>query len=520
MIEGDFGIKLVSDDGATSTIIPARNADLSSLDIKKDKNNNDFLSGTITLSGNDFDLVLHERITRNKTQLEVVYGDYWGLMKTTGVYFYDTRVCKLEVGDPEEFDSIINLEFNPVNTRLDFQYDSYIYNVWGIGSYQQYYDDFVTCSVNPNPPDWEAGKIYNGYTDYGGGSIAGDSDVAVYHNSKKWLSITPGNDSEPGVNEGTFRWLETPSLSTIGQERSKYNFDEDAKYNKLLKYWYKGGCSISTYTAEILGVNIKRELQTQLQEYGYDLATDWLTYPKSINPRYEDKLWIVSTEIKTVCTAFELIEIIQQLFNCEYVVKDNQLKFVWQGDRNNNWNNYLLREHDLRGIGIYEWANSEDRNVKRHVLKFTESDLETHDNSTIEYDNNYTEEAAVQGAFDVDLVYSFNKGDTPCIVTTDDDDEIDEPNTALIPSFLHETFYFVDREFKEGIFNGNSVTLQLGFFEDASIELDGSYDLNSFDLEYQFKIDELTTPDQYGICEEVKYNINDNVYTLKLKTRN
>jgi hypothetical protein len=117
--------------------------------------------------------------------------------------------------------------------------------------------------------------------------------------------------------------------------------------------------------------------------------------------------------------------------------------------------------------------------------------------------------------------------ETPCIITIESSGEISENaagvyNQYLIPSLLHETFYFVEREFTQGMFNENLVTLQLGFFEETSRELTGDYDFDDWDLEFPILINKLTSSpnDQFAICDEVKYSFEKNEFTLKLRTRN
>jgi hypothetical protein len=461
-------------------------------------------------------------------------------MKTNGAYNYATHVCTLEIGNPETFESIINLEFKPGNVNLDFEYNSWNHKIYSTQGYSPV--TYGEC-VGVSPLEWNASTVFERATPTGGGNFVGDQnsvriDTNIGNTYYSLQSSNQGNDpldeafpEDPNVGF----WFTPPGASpllpniTWGQERARYKFDEDAKSNVGIFgvdyfFWYLPSCGSGYYTAKLIGVNIKDQLQNQLQNYGFDLHSDWLDYPKNINTLYENKLWLASTDMKMKTTAFELMEIIQHAFNCDYVVKDGLLKFIWEGDRYSTWDSGLPPEHNLESIDIFDWKDSENKDVKRHVLKFTDSILGTHDNSVIEYDNNFIEDANISPNFDVDLTYSINETDTPCLITTDEYNTISKDvalyNPYLVPSLLHETFYFVGREYKTGTFNGNLVTLQQGFFEKASTELAGSYNFDNWDLEFPIKINELTTSPQFAICDEVKYNFKDNNYTLKLRTRN
>ena len=511
------------------SVRPLTTADTISLSFVKDEFNKVFISGSVTLSSIDFDYVLNERVNNGVTHIEVISGSITGLMETNGDINYNARVCTLKVSSPERFDSIINLEFVPTNNALEFEYNSY--NVKEYASPAYVPDGYDECT--DLPLEWNFYTEFDSAQEISPGVWLGDQNNIRIDDGvagQTYISIQSnniGHDPLDELNPTTSPvWWYLPTGSeiprTLGQVRSQYKFDDAAEYNEYNKYWFLPGCIGSVLTGTVAGVNIKTAIQEQLEDNGFTLDDDWLEYPKSINSLYEDSLWLASTEIKEKTTLFELISIIKEAFNCDYVVTDDVLKFIWKGDRYNTWNSSLPSEHDLRDIDIYEWKDSSTKNVKRHVLKFTESSLSTHKNSIIEYDNEFTDEADVSPNFDVDFVYSFNEGDTPCLITSDSSGDLISSNPYLVPSLLHETFYFVDREFKEGTFDGNSVTLQLGFFEEASRELPGNYIFDNWDLEYPILINNLTddSGDQFAVCDEVKYSVENNNYTLKLRTRN
>jgi len=487
-------------------------SDIRGLEIIKNKFNEIHLGGEVIFTGDDFDYLLVKK-RAEVLELELLYGDsntIIGYITLAGDWDYATKTAKLNVnlsGLYQSFERLLDNEKKYPSSNVEFNYDSYIYNVWGIGAYQVFYDDFVTCSANPNPPDWVDGKIYNGLTDYGSGAKAGDSDVAAYHNSKKWLSISPGNDSEPAIANP--RWLETPSMTTIGQERAPYQFSETAKLDDDLQRWYGGGCTADTYTNTTRGFGLSGVIMDILLTTGFSLATDWLHYPSSFNPKYPD-LYITNTEAAEAITLTEAIAYIEMFFNVEYRLSGTELLFRHGSELIQPYKGVYPDSHNFENrIDIRLFKKDAKDEVFEHRLKFSKSPLETHIDSVIEYNNTFVDSNTIEGNFDVDFQFTTNTGGKNCPVLLLPNNKIDVDNTAFVPSLLHENFYFFGREFKTGLFNDVETLFILSYKEQTNFEAGPELNLNELDYQYNCLL-------KYGLgrFESVSFNIQSNKYKI------
>ena len=130
------------------------------LNIVKDKRSRTYLSGKVTFTGAQYDYVLNQR-RNSKLSMDISYGipsssqSVKGSMSLVGEWNYRGRVCTLDVTSNDEYDAferlLDNEEYYPTS-NIEFDYTSWIDNVWGTGAYQGLYDEYVNCSAKPDPP--------------------------------------------------------------------------------------------------------------------------------------------------------------------------------------------------------------------------------------------------------------------------------------------------------------------------------------------------------------------------------
>ncbi|GAH10495.1 unnamed protein product, partial [marine sediment metagenome] len=114
-----------------------------------------------------------------------------------------------------------------------------------------------------------------------------------------------------------------------------------------------------------------------------------------------------------------------------------------------------------------------------------------HANSVIEYDNEFFDTAEVKPIWDVDFVYVHQQDGIIGLVTIDDTDKIKYDtiwNPYLVPSNLHQDFYFAGREYRTGTFEENVVSLLVDYTEQAELETAADKDINEFEMFYQCRL--------------------------------
>ncbi len=503
--------------------------DFSALGYEKNKYNEIFLTGTLVFTGSDYDWLLSYKTT-GVLQLEVMYKDaQLGMMKVSGVWNYETRVCELELeqkGDKYKlFENILDEKHILTGTVESFEFDSYEDVNYATTAGATHFEDYSECIADP--PNWVSGTSYDAANYWGTDSWSGKENAVVLYLGQVFYSAISENTSTPAAGAVGDDWVKQDAGGgpltnvTLKQERALYDMSEDvddvgddAVYNEHYEYWYRAGCTTDTYKLTVTAIDLKYNLRAALSAQGYTLPSNYLTHASAVNSKYYDGIYIVNTKPKPTTTLKELIEYYKLFFNVEYRLAGNGLIFVNSIYIISDWNAQLHNENDFRNYPIVKFKR-EEKKVRQHELKFTESAYGTHDNSIIKYDNDFDSAITLAGKFDVDFRFAINQGSINCPVLLGDDGYIDVDGTAFSPSSLHSWFYLGLREYGAGILeNGKGIKLYIDYLEEATFEALPSLDINLFEMDY-----EANTMYGYAKIVSVKFSISKNKYTIVIKIK-
>lgn len=525
---------ILDDNGEVLRTMPS--ADIEALNCIKDEMNNIYLEGEVSFSGDgDYNYLRNLKVYNYKIQVPVEYEGRTGVMSLSGEWHYNRKTCKLKVTGNSSYDTfktILNKEYNTsTNTSKTFwQFESFLDYKWSSSEIvDDVYPDY-SHTGNTDPDAWDNSTNYiaaNIEPDGSGGFYYYGNPISfVSHSGKRWACQITNTNSEPSAINTDWVDITFSTVLEYSQERALFEFD-GSTYDEENKYWYKASTTTSTFESNCFVLNIKDMLLDILEDNGFVLNTNWIKYATDYNSDYDTLMRIANTETVEKIKLEEIISYIEQAFNLHHYVIEGELIFYHWTEINLPWTSSLPREHDLTNYDIYDWKREENTEVKRHKLSFTESGLDTHENSIIEYDNNYEKEADIVPEFDVDFVYAMNEGDVNCLVTLDSSGGIkydsvnDVFNPYFIPKDLHEHFYFFGREYNSGEFDGNLVSLTEEFNESTDRELDNTYNIDSWDMLRLVKINNLVGKEDgnFAKLDKITYSFYKRNFTLNMRTK-